>query len=144
MAPKNMFSGELAGLGISLTISKAAYQKALKKVNASKRVWKKHGSHSRSGSSLDTTKYKDPATNRNRAVVEVYRFQNQKRAKPFVGYMKGEGVGAKVPNFVGHRVCTVERRVGKSVTAKCIDGRKYTGRSNVSGMWIKMRPKKGR
>lgn len=142
-------------LGILKTVSKNAYQMALKKVNASRRVWKRHGKHSKRGSSLDVTKYKDPATNRDRAVVEIYRFQHRKSAKPFVGYLKG----GKVTNWGGLRLCTVTKRSsGRSgfpdvtgrrtarvtVTARCIDGHTYVGRGPGDGMYMRMTPKRGR
>ena len=134
--------------GIVLNIPKATYQKAKRRVAASSRYWKKHGSHSRGGSSLPADKAaNDPATNRDRAVVEVYELKNRKVARPITGYYKVAKANQppKITNFLGHRICTVQHRTGKTgVTAKCIDGRTYVGRSNGDGMWINLRPKKGR
>jgi hypothetical protein len=110
--------------GILVKISKGAYQKATGKRRR---------------------------TNRDRAVIEVYRFQNQKRARPFVGYLKG----ARITNWTGLRLCDVTKRGGgrsgfpdvtgqrsQRVTfhASCIDGRRYVGTSPGDGMYARLRP----
>lgn len=125
-----------SGFGILFKIPKSAYQKAAKKVAAADRVFKRW----RGKGGVPSELLKGKGTNRDRAVVEVYRFQNRTKATPFTAYMKG----AKITNFTGLRLCTVVHRTGKKgVTARCIDGRTYVGRSNGDGMWISMRPKAG-
>lgn len=119
-------------LGILYKIPKSAYQKAIAK-GAGRRG--KRGAK---------------ATNRDRSVVEVYRFQNRKSAKPFIAYLKGY----KVTNWTGLRLCTVtSRKEGRrgfhgskivTVQAKCIDGRKYVGTGPGDEMYLRLRPKKGR
>lgn len=136
-------------LGMLMKIPKSAYEKALKKVQADNRVWKRH-----KGGPLGP-ETKRHATNRDRAVVEVYRFQQRKSAKPFVAYLKG----MKVTNWTGLRLCdVVNRRVGRSgfrnvtgrrserVTfqANCVDGRRYVGTSPGDGMYARLRPMKSR
>lgn len=132
-----------SGLGILFTIPAKAYQKAKRRLRASERFWDKHASGRKGGwrSLPAEVAKKDPANNRDRAVVEVYEFKNRKQARPFTGHVKGQ----KITIFTGTRVCNITQRTGKKgVTAKCIDGREYVGRSNGEGMWINMRPKKGR
>lgn len=131
-------------LGFTMKISKGAYQKALKKVQAANRVFRRHKG------GVPSEKLKGKGTNRDRAVVEFYRFQTRKTAKPFVGYLKG----GKVTNFTGLRLCTItSRKEGRrgfggsrlaSVTARCVDGRQYVGTGSGDGMSIQMRPKKGK
>ncbi len=102
------------------------------------------------GGALDTRKHRDPATNRDRAVVEVYEFKNRKKATPFTAYLKDR----KITNWTGVRLCTVtSRKEGRrgfhgskivSVRAHCIDGRNYVGTSPGDNMYARMRPAKGR
>jgi hypothetical protein len=118
-------------LGILYKIPKSAYDKAIKKGAGRRRSGKK-------------------VTNRDRSVVEVYRFQNRKSAKPFVAYLKDR----KVTNWTGLRLCTVtSRKEGRrgfhgakivTVQARCIDGRSYVGTGPGDGMYLRLRPKKGR
>lgn len=145
-------------IGILMKIPKSAYQKARKKVAASQKLWRSHNRNPKKrkkrGMSLPAGT-KDAATNRDRAVIEVYEFQNRPAAKPFMGYLKGN----KITNFTGLRLCTVTKRTearsgfvdvtGRrskrvSVTAACIDGRKYVGTSPGDGMYARMRPKTGK
>jgi hypothetical protein len=106
--------------GFTLAISPAAYQKAAARARSKK------------------------ATNRDRAVVEVYKFRARKKPAPFVAYVNRDGT--KITNFTGLRLCTIQgvARDGKGVHARCIDGRMYHGRSNGTGMWISLRPLKGK
>lgn len=134
------------------TIPKKAYQKARRKLARSERYWDKHAEGKKGGPrALDAKKYpNDPATNRDRSVVEVYEFRNRKQAAPFVGYLDGK----KITNWTGLRLCTVTSRTeGRrgfygskitSVQARCIDGRRYVGTSPGDGMYARMRPAKGR
>lgn len=97
-----------------------------------------------------SAKSKRKKTNRDRVVVEIYKFQNRKSAKPFTAYLKGR----KITNWTGLRMCDVTSRsdyktsgavrgTRASVTAKCIDGRTYHGTGPGDGMYINLRPKKG-
>ena len=133
--------------GFTMKIPKAAYQKALKKVQQETRSYR--GRRSKSSSA------KRYATNRDRSVVYMYRFQNRKKHGPWSGYL----TGYKVTDFTGLRICTVTKRSsGRSgfvdvtghrstrvtVIAKCIDGRKYVGRGPGDGMYLRLTPKRGR
>jgi hypothetical protein len=123
--------------GFTRRIPKAVYAKALAKVRQENRTFKKS---KRGGWSVKSKGSKTYATNRDRAVVEFYRLQNMKVAKPITGYMKGD----KITNFTGLRMCSIIRRSGKGITARCVNGHTYVGRSNGEGMWINLRPKRGR
>jgi hypothetical protein len=94
-------------------------------------------------------------TNRDRAVIEFYRFKNRKKATPFIAYKKG----AKLTNWTGLRLCTVtsastarsgwrdvsgRRPERVSVHARCIDGRRYVGSGAGDNMSFRMRPARGR
>lgn len=122
--------------GFKLRISKAAYQKALAKVRREDRTFKKA---KRGGWRTKSAGSKTYATNRDRAVVEMYRMQTMKSAKPITGYVKGD----KITNFTGLRMCSIIRRTGKKgILARCVNGHTYVGRSNGEGMWINLRPTK--
>ena len=137
--------------GFTMKIPKGAYQKALKRVQAADRVFRAH----KGKGGVPAEKLKGKGTNRDRAVVELYKFQNKKAAKPFMAYLKGR----KVTNWTGLRMCDVtSRSSGRSgfpdisgrrservtITAKCVDGHTYVGRGPGDGMYIRMTPKKGR
>ena len=124
--------------GFMMKISKAAYQKVMAKSRG-------RGQRSKH------------LTNRDRAVIEFYRLQQRlkKKAGPIHGYLKGN----KVTNWTGLRICTVTSRksarqgwIGYSsrrpervhVQATCVDGRKYVGSGPGDGMYVRLRPKKGR
>lgn len=131
--------------GILYKIKKTQYQMALAKVKRSKAFW-------RGRRSISSTESKaDPATNRDRAVVELYRFQQRKKAKPFVAYLKDR----KITIWPGQRICDVTHRSSGrtgfpgysskrpervTVHAKCIDGHSYIGRGPGDGMYIRMKP----
>jgi hypothetical protein len=112
------------GFGFTFKIPEAAYRKAARK----------RGSR----------------TNRDRAVIEVYRFVNRKKAAPFMAYLKGH----KVTNWTGLKLCDVtSRKEGRrgfhsstivTVQAKCIDGRRYVGTGPGDNMYLRLRPKRGR
>jgi hypothetical protein len=138
-------------LGILIKISRAAYHKARKKVAAETwrgRSYNRDPKKRKRGMSYPSEGAL--ATNRDRSVIEVYKFQNRTSAKPFMGYLKGR----KITNFTGLRLCTItSRSEGRrgfhgtkivSVQANCIDGRKYVGTSPGDGMYARMRPKKGK
>ena len=116
--------------GFTMRISKAAYQKALAK------------SRRKSGS------------NRDRSVVEFYRFQHRKKHGPWGGYLKGH----KITNWTGLRLCDVTMRTTSrqgyrdvsgrrpervNFWARCVDGRLYVGTSPGDGMYARLRPAKG-
>lgn len=120
--------------GFVMKIPKSAYQKALAR-GAGRRGSK--------------------ASNRDRAVVEMYRYQQRKKAGPIFGYLKGH----KVTNWTGLKLCTVTRRSsGRTgfpdisgrrpervhVTARCWDGRMYVGSGPGDGMYVRLRPKRGK
>lgn len=143
--------------GLLMKIPKGAYQKAMKKLRASARVWERYNPGRKAagkGRSLPAGVH-DPATNRDRAVVEAYRFQHRKRATPFMAYLKGQ----KITNWTGLRLCDITRRssgrsgfpdvTGRrtarvSFHAKCIDGHSYVGTSPGDGMYARLRPARGR
>lgn len=122
--------------GFKMKISKAAYQKALAKVQRENRTFKK----GRGGYRFKSAKAKTYATNRDRAVIEMYRLQSRKKAAPIVGYKNGD----KITNWTGLKICTIRQRIGNGITAECIDGRFYVGRVNGEGMYVRLRPKKSR
>lgn len=134
-----------SGFGILFKIPESAYRKARKKVAADQRVWRRYNPDPKKrkrGMSLPAGAPRH-ATNRDRSVIEVFKFQNRKAATPFTAYM--DKSGWKVKNWMGIRLCDVVKiRGAAGITAKCIDGRTYVGRSNGPGMWIKLRPKSGR
>lgn len=93
-------------------------------------------------------------TNRDRAVIEMYRFQHRKASAPIHGYLKGY----KVTNWTGLKLCDVTRRksarqgfpgyFGKRpervhIQARC-GGRMYVGSGPGDGMYVTLRPKRGR
>jgi len=161
--PQVAVVGGLGGLGITMRIPKGAYVKARKKVAAETwraRSYNRNPKKRKRGMSYPSAGAL--ATNKDRAVIEVYKFQNRTRATPFVGYLKDR----KITNWTGLRLCTVTQRTeahvgfqpqhgagggrgypsGKRVfiNADCIDGRKYVGTSPGDGMYARMRPKKGK
>lgn len=135
------------GFSATKLLSKKACARAKAKVRASERYWNKHASGRKGGArSLSAEKAKgDPANNRDRTVVEVCNFVERKTPKPFTGYYKAKpGQTPTITSFTGVRLCTVASRSGTAVQARCIDGNRYSGRPNGSGMWINMRPLKGK
>src|SRR4051812_42678154 len=109
------------GLGIVFNVPASACAAAQKRVQASARFWDKHASGRKGGArslpSADLAKrgLKDPATNRDRTVVEVCRFKARKTAAPFVGYVKQPKKGGlTVTTWTGVRLCTVHHKTGKT------------------------------
>lgn len=129
--------------GILTKIPKSAYDKALKKVQKERKSYR--------GKKSKPLYKQTYATNRDRAVVEIYKFQNRTSAKPFTAYLKDR----KITNWTGLRMCDVTSRSSArtggfargsrvTVTARCIDGHTYVGRGPGDGMYINMKPKRGR
>lgn len=133
-------------LGILFTVSKAAYEKALKR----KRAWERHRNKKGVWTGPPVSDSQVKRINRDTSVIEVYRFQHRKAATPFTAYLKGQ----KVTNWTGLKLCTVTQRSSArsgfgrtervTVHARCIDGHTYVGRGPGDGMYLNLRPKKGR
>lgn len=138
-----------------MSYTKAEYEAASQKLAASERFWKKHARVGRGGGRSLEAKYadKDPASNEDRSLVEVCRFENLDAGKNGYGAYWSKD-GRTITTWMGEPIATIIWKGSEYKTpafggrgskrinfrAKGIDGHLYSGTYfTSSGDYVQMK-----